>query len=1127
MAGVVWIVGVAAAGMVARGQREMGSTSPASSARRAVWWLGGIPIFLGLVALRVSPADADDSAEHFRTVVLPVLERRCFSCHSHAGEISGGLALDSRSGWALGGVSGPAVVPGEPGGSLLVAAVRRDDPRRAMPPDDPLPEEEVATIVAWVAAGAFDPRTGDAVAQAARERRIEEGRQWWSFRPPRAVDAPPVADPEWNRDAVDRFIRARLAAEGIDPAAPAPREVLRRRLSFLLTGLPPVAHASLPPADAPPERIVDALLASPHFGEHFARHWMDVVRYGDTWGYEWDIAAKGSWEYRDWLVRGFNDDVGFDRLVREQIAGDLLADRRRDTVGGVDASLVGPMFFHLGEHRHGSSLDFNGIHQEMVDNKVDAFSKAFLGITVGCARCHDHKLDPILQDDYYALAGMFMSPRWTVRDVSLDDVTGRTLVELARLRGAIQVEVARAWSERIAAMTPGELLERLAVLAAPAQGAATVADPIGARLAGLLAGRSGGDAAVVDAWRAAAAAWRTEEEEARRTRGAFLPLADGGRLPEGWIAEGSGLAHGRVDDGTVRVALEGERVVAEILPAGWHTHALSPKLPGMLRLPLPESFPKPWVSLRVAGGEWAAKLVTPENAFLNEGSGGPVFLDGKAAPQWIAVGVTPPKNGVRRVFTEIATTAFNPNFPPRTGLAQAGGVVLPAGDDGREKRSWFSVTGVVAHDVPAVPPAEPRALAGLFTRPEPEGAGGVWQAVAEWIAGAVRRWAEGGPVGGDAEIVAWAHRSGLLPDDRAALPAAAVLVDRYRELERGLPFPRTVTGMLEEGTPPVDYRLNVRGDVNDEGPPVPRGFLRLFADVHAQPSSPASGRRELADHLASGANPLVARVWVNRVWQWIFGRGIVATPNDFGRLGAPPTHPELLDTLAVEFVRDGWSTKRLVRRLLLTETFRQGGQASAAAAGIDPSNTLLHHHPTRRIGAESVRDALLAVAGRLDPRLGGPPIRPHRTAEDATKRLFSGPLDGDGRRSLYLEASIMAPPAFLVAWNQPPPKIPTGRRDVTAVPAQSLVLLNDPFVVAMADHWAGRLVADGRSDPAARLDAMFHDALDRAPSDAERVAWRAALDGFAAAGSDPLVDRAAWAALAHALFLTKEFLHVR
>jgi hypothetical protein len=275
-------------------------------------------------------------------------------------------------------------------------------------------------------------------------------------------------------------------------------------------------------------------------------------------------------------------------------------------------------------------------------------------------------------------------------------------------------------------------------------------------------------------------------------------------------------------------------------------------------------------------------------------------------------------------------------------------------------------------------------------------------------------------------------------------------------------------------------------------------------------------------------HPLTARVYVNRVWQWIFGTGLVATPDDFGRLGAKPSHPELLDYLAREFMREGWSTKKLVRRLVLSRTFRQSGAMSAAAREIDPANRLLHHYPTRRLEAEAIRDALLAVSGRMDPRLHGRPILPPRGVEDDKKRLFSGPLDGDGRRSLYLQMSIMDPPKFLVGFNLPDLKLPTGRRDVTNVPTQALALLNDPLVQALAKHWAARLSQGPETAVEGRIERMFIEAFGRAPDGVERQRWQAALQDLAASNSGELMkDENAWAHLAHAFFNTKEFIYYR
>ena len=1091
-------------------------------------------IFAGAGGGAAEVPDAPVTDERFFTdTVLPVLERRCYECHSHDKEIKGGLALDSRSGWARGGDQGPTIVPGAPDESLLVEAIRRTNSDLQMPPDGPIPAEEAQILIDWVRRGAPDPRVVEASPEAVWERKLAERSAWWSLQAPRPSAPPAVADPVWQRDPVDRFVRAKLDAARIEPAVPADAATLRRRLSLVLTGLPPSFHTTLPLGGSTAD-VVDALLASPQFGEHFARHWMDVVRYTDTYGYEWDIAAKGSWEYRDYLVRAFNDGIGFDQLVREQVAGDLLPEPRFDANAGVNASLIGPMFFHLGEHRHGSSLDFNGIHQEMIDNKIDAFSKTFLAMTVACARCHDHKLDAISQKDYYALAGMFMTPRWTTRDVALPGGNAAAIGELERLRGEIQRAAAAAWGSGQASLSANTLRERLRgdeSLSKPG-----TIDDVGYPVAKLLeaAAQGTGDPAVTvpAAWQAVATEWQTAHEARRSTNSRFKAIADPALedLPSGWLMEGEGMTHGHVTDGTVRVALEGDALIATILPRGYHTHALSPRLPGIVRIPPPEAFPARFVSLRLAGGEWAAKLVVPQNALLNEGSGGPAFFDPKAGPQWTALSVIPPKNGVTRVLTEIATTDFNPNFPPRTGLATAGGVTLPAADDGIGKRSWFSLTGIVAHEEPGAPVDDLALFAPLFDRPAPMTETEAWEAVADWLRGAVARFAAGTPTGPDGRILDWMLGRGLLANTGTALPEVGALVHRYRDVEAGIRPPRTVNGMDERALSPIDYPLNIRGNVDAEGPAVPHGFLEIFQSSHGIDPAPGSGRLALAAALASERNPQTARVYVNRVWQWIFGTGLVSTSSDFGRLGDRPSHPELLDWLALEFLRDGWSTKRLVRRLVLTETFRQGSRGSTAAIAADPDNRLLHHYPTRRLDAEAIRDSILAVSGRLDPRLGGRPVRPQRAAEDPAKRLFSGPLDGDGRRSIYLEMSIMAPPPFLVGFNLPAPKIPTGRRDVTSVPAQALILLNDPFVIAMADHWAGRLVADGRSVPAERVTTMFRDALGREPDSPELAVWLDALSGFAAphaSTADLMTDRAAWKAVAHALFNTKEFIHHR
>ncbi|MCP5539978.1 MAG: DUF1553 domain-containing protein [Akkermansiaceae bacterium] len=986
----------------------------------------------------------------------------------------------------------------------------------------------------WLACCVLPAARGETPEEAAAAKwkaELAERSRWWSLQPPKNVEPPEVSDGVWNAEPVDRFVRAKLSEAGLSPAAPAGPETLLRRLSFVLTGLPPKPERTVAfreswerDPDTALAGAVDELLASPHFGERFARHWMDVVRYTDTYGYEWDNPAKGSWEYRDYLIRAFNGDVGFDRLIREQLAGDLLPDPRIDSEQGTNESLIGPMFYHMGEHRHGNSLMFNGIHQEMIDNKIDAFSKAFLAMTVACARCHDHKLDAISQRDYYALAGIFMTPRWTSRIIDAPGKHAAEIGELKRLRGEIRDTLAAAWTSNRAGLQPGALRRwaasnREAIAKLPIE---AVAHPLAAWLAA--------DDANADArWNRLAEAWKTERARRKAENAAkFTVLTDFAEpgFPENWVVEGAGIEQGWVPEATLLVALDGDAAVEAFLDRGYHTRALSSKLPGAIRLPARARFSGKFVSLRLAGGEWAGRLEVPQNAFQNEG---PVFFDPASPPGWATFSGGDLKNGVTRVLTEIATASLHPNFPPRTGVARMGKTALPDDDFGHDKRSWFSLTGVISHESPGAPSDELDAFAGLYRLPAPKSADEGWERLSDWLTDVLDRWIAREPDPGDVPALNWMLRAGGLANDAASPPEVAVLVSRYRETEARIGFPRSANGMDERGIEPLNYRLNVRGNVDEDGPEVPRGFLEVFGKLSAGTSDfSTSGRLELANFLGGRGNPQTARVFVNRVWQWVFGRGLVDTPSDFGKLGGRPSHPELLDWLAIRFMEEGWSTKELIRRLVLSRTFRQSGEAVAPAAERDPDNRLLHCYATRRLEAEAVRDSLLAVSGRLDPRLFGRPIDPPRAVEDSKKRLFSGPLDGNGRRSIYLKMSIMDPPKFLVGFNLPDLKLPTGRRDVTNVPGQALILLNDPMVNALAEGWAGRLVDDGAATPEERIDAMFLAAFGREASAVERKRWAKAAAEFGREESvDLMGNRSAWAAVAHALFNAKEFLYVR
>lgn len=1084
-----------------------------------------VPTLLLMVLVGSGRAVAQDQS-FFEEKVLPLLKQRCFECHSHEKKIKGSLALDSKSGWQKGGESGPAIVPGKPEASLLIKAISHAEKDLKMPPKKMLPAAEIALLTEWVLKGAPDPRASLVTPEAANlvtddawDVEFQKRLSWWSLQPMSHAAPPVVQDAAWSAEPVDRFIRAALDRAQLSPAPPADHETLARRVSFVLTGLPPVATQSLHASHLSQlsyEQLVDHLLSSPHFGERFARHWMDVVRYTDTYGYEWDNPAKGAYEYRDYLIRAFNDDIGFDQILREQLAGDLLPKPRIHREAGTNESLIAPMFFHMGEHRHGSSLMFNGIHQDMVNNKIDAFSKAFLATTVACARCHDHKLEAVSQHDYYALAAVFTTPRWTSRVVDAPGKNDAAIAKLKELRAAIREEMAGQWESALTALQPDSLKRwphfhrQFFENTKPGD----IAYPV-ARLAATPADPHEGAQLVTSQWKELAAEWQTTRNARQKANSQFKTLADfhDPSLPKGWVIEGDGMKHGYVEDATPLIALEGDAVFSRLLPRGYHTHALSSKLPGTLRMPPEQSVPGKIVSLDLAGGEFAGHLVVDDHAFQNE----TITFITNPEPQWKSFNDSELKNGVQQVTIEFATSALNPNFPPRTGLAKG----MKYQDFGYDKRSWLSITGIVSHDTGGAPQNELAAFASLYEGEAPLTLGEAWVRISAWFSNAVDRWCCNELHPGDRELLEWLLAKGLLPNKASPQSKLTSLVAEYRRVESTIAFPRTVNSMDEREVVKASYPLNVRGSVDAPGALVKPDFLRMFSGTNRVATSKGSGRLELAQSLLDPEHPLTARVYVNRVWQWIFGTGLVATPDDFGRLGDKPSNPELLDWLAREFIREGWSTKKLVRHLVLSQTFRQSSTVTDAARERDPADRLLHCYPTRRLEAEEIRDSLLAVSGRLDPQLYGRPILPFRPVEDGLKRLFSGPLDGDGRRSIYLQMSIMDPPKFLVGFNLPDLKLPTGRRDVTNVPSQALTMLNDPFVIAMSKLWAEAITRDRAVNPEDCLRRMFVAAYAREPSETEKRRWLSALQDFGGDTPD------AWQRLAHAFFNTKEFIYYR
>ena len=1120
-------------------------------------------MFMGPLAL--SAAD-EVGLELFEKKIRPVLVRHCYECHSAAAtSVQGGLRLDSRSAARLGGDSGPAIVPGSAKRSLLVDALRYAT--LEMPPNGQLPPQIIDDFARWIDLGAPDPRDRPDSAEHARQSTwqeiFDERRGWWSYQPVRMPDLPPMTPDHWSTRPVDRFVLQSLEKAGLEPAPRATRRALIRRLSLVLTGLPPApskvaAFADNEASDAY-ERLVDRLLSSPHFGERWARHWMDVAGYADTYAYEVNFENRGAWRFRDYLIRAFNEDVPFDQLIREQIAGDLLDSPRWNRIQDINESMIGPAFLQLGEFRFGDNLFMDGLTYEFLDHQIDNLSKAFQATTVACARCHDHKLDPISSRDYYALAGVLMSSRWTPRTIDGSRTNAEVESQLQQLKPAIRTELARLWRAEIellprylmAASGPQPEVDQSPGLLNPSRLDAwraalkekTLADTLAANSASwehplhtwraLWSAEATSAEELTECWQRLAAGYRREQvARARFNETHFTTWADfrGGDL-DNWYPDGQGVRRGPTLAGEFALIPTGDQAIRILLPAGLFTHTTSEMLNGALRSPLLTKDRK-FVSLELLGDKYAAVRHVIDNSML--GAGRAKYLD-QPRLTWLKLPTHQDEGPRYRIYLELMTKWSNPVFPYKSnvfgGLKKPADLQQPRYDFFRDPRSHFGVTRVVLHDVNEVPRDEVEHLLPLFDGSAPGDLEAVGRRYQILFRDAVDSWTQGVISDSQVRLLNWLIERKLVPNELADSRLLSQLVTRYRDTETTLSLPRIVDARADEG-PGFNEHVRLRGDVMNRGEEVPRGYLALLTNSANGFETPTSGRLQLARAIASPSNPLTARVIVNRIWQHVFGIGLVSTVDDFGRLGQRPTHPELLDYLAADFVANGWSVKRLVRQLVLTQTFRQSSHPTAEAQVADPDNRLLSHYTARRLDAEAIRDSLLSVSGRLDRQLYGQPVEPHRLPSDMKLKLLilSGPLDGRGRRSVYTKIEIMAMPKFLSAFDQPLPRMTRGRRDVTNLPRQALTMLNDPFVHAMAENWAQRLIRIPGQSVNRRLDHMFQAALARPATEVEKLQFGglvADLGRLRGLSDDALIEDAdLWKDVAHALFNLTEFVHL-
>ncbi|WP_164103595.1 PSD1 and planctomycete cytochrome C domain-containing protein [Candidatus Laterigemmans baculatus] len=1023
-----------------------------------------LPLSLFAVVLAGSAAIATDASapaettpeavEFFERQVRPLLAAKCFACHSDAtDEPKGGLRLDSLDAVLHGGDSGPAATAGDVDGSLLIEAVSYES-GLDMPPSEPLSAAERKILEQWVrlglpwttaktSAGGFDLQERISSHWAWQPRRITPPPE----APPRPTSSQPTSSqPEWAASAIDRFIRRGLDEAGLEPAERTSRPALLRRIYFDLIGLPPTPEqiARFAQDDRPDafDRVVDRLLADPQFGVRWGRHWLDLVRYAETYGHEFDYPIPHAWKYRDWVVDSLNEDVPYDRFATEQLAGDLVADPRRDPIDQTNRSLLGTGFWWLGDAVH-APVDARDDHALRVENQIDVAGKTFLGLTIACARCHDHKFDAILQSDYYALGGLLQS---TTRSLSPTDPGGRTTAAIDKVR-------------RVAAELQAAVLAEQKLPPPPNQ-------PPSSRSPAMLF-----DFSARSATGATTSGWAFD----RRSQADWaVTVRTAPAEPLAGTAEPTGPAE----------QAAGSRVVVE--PASWvDSSRLGRAAVGVWRSP-PFEITGDTLAYRVIGeGEAEVRLVV-EGYFMNDYH---QLLFG----------------GIR--------------FKP------------PSGSQWR----WHIQSGDLRHYIGHTAHIE------LVD----QGDGFVGLSHVQWLGEGEHPSADEG------------RMSQLRSLSREELsPHAAERLDAFLDASSNIPAPTPV--LAAAPLPPRDIPLALRGDAGAPGERIPRGDLTALVSTLSSTATSvdrgAGDRLELARNWTSAENPLFARVAVNRLWHHLTGRGLVASCDNFGVLGDAPSHPELLDYLVEDFVAGGWSSKRSIRAIVRTQTYAMRSEPRSEALAVDPTNRLLHTARVRRLEGEVIRDAALQLAGLLDRRLGGPSV-PIHLSEEMTGRgrpAESGPLDGDGRRSLYIAVRRNFLSPTMLAFDTPMPATTAGRRNVSNVPAQALVMLNHPLFHEASAAWAERVVPPGGSsdsegraesslqtpsplvprDPpggrvtvepepslAQRVTRMYREAFGRDPSATELETAIGFLTSVDAA------DRpAAWQELAHVLFNVKEFI---
>jgi len=996
------------------------------------------PIALGLAALvhGARPATHEEAQVDFRRDIRPILSDRCFPCHGPdeaARRRAGKFRLDRFADATadLGGYA--AIVPGRPEESEVVRRIRHGDPSERMPPPDSklaLTLEEKEQLERWIAQGAGYE-------------------QHWAFVPGERKPAPSVERASWPRDDLDRFVLARMESAGLAPASQAPRETWIRRATFDLTGLPPTldeidAFLADPGEDAY-ETVVDRLLASPRYAERMAADWLDLARYADTYGYQNDVESR-VWPWRDWVIRSFDTNLSYDRFVAHQLAGDLFGEPTRE---GRLATAFNRLHRQTNE---GGSVN-EEFRVEYVADRVHTFGTAFLGLTLECARCHDHKFDPLAQTDYYGLFAFF------------DDIdesglyshftTGVPTPTLLLSEAEDDRRIALL-QERISAAE-----EELADLPLPAfdlQGLAGSFSFDTLQQDGVLFSPAASEATGLpdDAPLSVEGRFGRALELSGENNATFPGLAEFRRWDPFTFSLWLRLPDDR-EPAERAVVLHRSRAWTDAASCGYQL-LLEDGRPSFSLIHFwPGDAMRRRLEAPLQPGVWTHVAVTYDGS--SSAAGLTLFLHGVPAKSEV----------VRDHLTK--------------DIVSGGDLVLTLGQRFRDRGFVAGRVDELQVFERCLGPAEVELLyAGR--RGDLDGA------------------ASPGGDGLDGETTAWLEAARRLRTLRAEL---GQLVDAIPE----------IMTMVELPTPRV-ARVLKRGSYAEPGAPVePHTPDAIFPFPKDLPKN----RLGLARWLTDPGHPLTGRVAVNRLWQVVFGRGLVETAENFGSQGTPPTHPDLLDTLAHDFVDSGWDVKALMKRLVLSATYRQDSRSSSEARRLDPDNRLLARAPSYRMPAEWLRDAALFASGLLVEKIGGPGVKPYQPAglwQEKNGQVYT-PDTGDGRfrRSLYTYWKRTSPPPAMMIFDTGKREVCVARRQTTNTPLQALVLLNDPQFVEAGRALAARAFKEAPASDDERLAYSFRWLTSRRPTAPELVILHELLDEQRAAFTAHPEEALAFAGEAH------------